>query len=164
MTRVSALARTGGAVAFCLVAGACSIGAPAAFTVTGASVDPAYTCPFGAADNAYDLHGIVRVRNGTSSTVTIDAVTAVLTLASVHGPWLEPVGATYDPGAVVVSPTAVRPTSSTALSVTIHSSCTNGKGQSTVTSYADYSVALTITTSSGRFRIVSGNRHRIIPA
>jgi hypothetical protein len=147
----------------CLVA-ACSIGAPTTFTVVGASVDSTHTCPFGTDNAAYDMHGIVDVRNGTSGTVTVKSVAALITLTAVHGTWLESVGSTYDPGAVTFTPTSVPAGSSTSLKLTMRSACTNGKGPGTSTSYGEYSVALTITTSTETYRIVSGNRHRIIPA
>ena len=152
------------AIGVSLIAGACSIGAPAAFVVTGASIDSAHTCPFGAIDVPYDLHGTIDVRNGTSGTVTIQSVTALMTLAAVKGAWLEPVGTVYDPGTVTVAPTSLAAGATGTLKLTMHSSCSNGKAPSTVTSYADYSVALTVATSGGTFKIVSRHRHRIIPA
>ena len=143
---------------------ACSAGAPSTFTVNGASVDSAYTCPYGARNAAYDLHGKVDVRNGTSNRVVITSVGAILTLVDVHGGWLEPVGDRYDAGEVAFSPTSVGAGASAALRVTIPSACTNGKVQTRTTSYGDYSVMLTIITSTGTYRVQSANRHRIIPA
>lgn len=146
------------------VLAACSIGAPSTFTVTGATVDSAYTCPFGSDNARYQLHGTVNVRNGTSATVTIKSVAAVMTLAEVHGSWLERTGSTYDAGEVDFTPATVPAGSTTSLKVTIPSYCTNGKAPGTGTSYGDYSVRLTIAASTGTYKVVSGNRHRIIPA
>lgn len=143
---------------------ACSVGTPTTFGVVGASVDSAYTCPFGANNAPYDLHGIVDVRNGTSSTVTIKSVAAVMTLTAVHGTWLERAGSKYDAGMVTFTPTTVTAGRSTSLTLTIPSFCTNGKAPGNGTSYGEYSVALTITASTGTYRIVSTNHHRIIPA
>ena len=142
---------------------ACSIGSPSTFTIAGASVDSAYTCPFGADNAPYDLHGTVDVRNRTSSTVTIRSVAAEMTLAAVHGSWLERLGSRYDAGAVAFTPTSVSAGGSRSLTLKIPSACTN-KMPGTGTSYGDYSVELTITTSTGTYRVTSGNRHRIIPA
>jgi hypothetical protein len=151
-------------LALACLAAACSIGAPTTFGVIGASVDSAYTCPFGADNAPYDLHGIVDVRNGTSSTVAIESVAAVMTLAAVHGTWLERLGARYDAGTVTFTPTSVAAGRSTSLKLTIPSFCTNGKTPGNGTSYGEYSVALTITASTGTYRVVSSNHHRIIPA
>jgi hypothetical protein len=164
MAAVSTLTKSSLALAFAALAAACSIGAPPTFDVTGASVDSAYTCPFGSNDARYDLHGTVDVRNGTSSTVTITSVGAVMTVASVHGSWLERPGSTYEAGTVNFTPTTVSAGGSTSLHLTIPSSCTNGKAPGTGTSYGEYSVALTITASTGTYKVVAGNHHRIIPA
>jgi hypothetical protein len=164
MAAISRLTKSSLAMAFATMAAACSIGAPTTFDVTGSSVDSAYTCPFGSNNAGYDLHGIVDVRNGTSSTVTITSIGAVLTLASVHGSWLERPGSTFDAGTAAFAPTTVSPGSSTSLRLTIPSFCTNGKAPGTGTSYGEYSVALTITASTGTYKVVAGNHHRIIPA
>lgn len=164
MAAVSTLTKSSLLLAFATLATACSIGAPTTFAIVGASVDAAYTCPFGATDAAYDLHGVVDVRNGTSSTVTVKSVSAVMTLASVHGSWLERPGSTYDAGAVAFTPTTVPAGGSSSLKVTIPSLCTNGKAPGTGTSYGEYSIALTITASTGTYKVVAGNHHRIIPA
>lgn len=132
--------------------------------VVGASVDSSYTCPFGANNAPYDLHGTIELRNGTSGTVTIKSVSAVMTLASVHGSWLESPGSSYDAGAVTFTPASLAAGSSTSLRVSIPSFCTNGKAPGFGTSYGEYAVGLTIAASTGTYSIVSGNRHRIIPA
>jgi hypothetical protein len=54
--------------------------------------------------------------------------------------------------------------SMSSLTVSIPSTCTNGKVPSSGSSYADYSVAFTLFTSSGRHTISSQNRHRIVAA
>lgn len=164
MATVRTLTRSSLVLALASLAAACSIGASNTFEITGASVDSTYTCPFGADNATYDLHGIVDLRNGTSSTVTIRSVTAVMTVAAVHGNWLERVGSKYDAGTVTFTPASVSAGGSASLKLTIPSSCTNGKTPGTVTAYGEYSVGLTIATSTGTYRVVSGNRHRIIPA
>jgi len=164
MAAVSTLTRSSFVLALAGLAAACSIGSPTTFGIVGASVDSSYTCPVGADNAPYDLHGIVDVRNGTSSTVTIESVAAVMTLALVHGNWLERPGSTYDAGEATFTPTSVSAGSSTSLRLTIPSFCTNGKTPSASASYGEYSVALTITASTGTYKIVSTNRHRIIPA
>lgn len=139
----------------------CSGGAPATLSLTGASVDPSYTCPAGSVDAPYSLHGAIDVRNGTSSRVTINSVTAVLTLAAVRGPWLEKPGDRYEAVAVTASLSTLGAGSSASIEVVIPSSCTKGNASSQA-SYGDYSVGFTVTTSSGTFRIESANRHRIV--
>jgi hypothetical protein len=154
--------RKGAALLVLLASAAgCSIGAPATLSLTGASVEPSYTCPAGSVDAPYSLHGVIDVHNGTSKSVTIQSVTAVMTLAAVKGPWLEKVGETYKASEVMTSLTSLGAGSTAPMEVVIPSSCTKGKagGES---SFGDYSVGFTVTTSSGTYRIESGNRHRIV--
>lgn len=146
------------------MAGGCSIGAPSTFTVNTASVDATYTCAAGAANAPYNLNATIDVRNGTSSTVTIKSVAAVMTLAAVKGSWLERVGDKYDAVGVTVSPQTVGAGSSASLKVTVPSACTNGKTPTAGASYGDYSVLFTIATSSGTHPIASQNRHRLVAA
>jgi len=143
---------------------ACSGSTPAGVTQKTASVDPSYTCPAGATDAPYILHGVLALSNGSSSTVTIKSVTAVMTVAAIKGPWLERVGDKYEAPGVTASPTTVAAGGSALIQVTIPSSCTRGKTTGSESSYGDYSVGFTVTTSSGAFRIDSGNRHRIVAA
>lgn len=147
-----------------LVACGCAVGAPSTFTLNSASVDGSYACPLGAANTPYNLQATIDVRNGTSSTVTIKSVSAVMTLAAVKGGWLERLGDKYQAGAVTFSPTTVEAGSSTSLRVTIPSACTNGKAPAATAVYGDYSVALTVATSAGTQTISTRNRHRIVAA
>lgn len=142
-------------------AAGCSGGAPATFTLTRASVDSSYTCPSGAIDAPYSLHALIDVLNGTSSTVTIKSVTAVMTLAAVKGPWLEKLGDRYEADGVTPSLSTLGAGSSASMEVVVPSSCTQGK-TGAESGYGDYSVGFTVTTSSGTYRIESGNRHRIV--
>ena len=144
--------------------GGCAIGAPSTFTLNSASVDQSYVCPTAANDLPYKIHATIGVRNGTSSSVTIESVEVVMTLAAVKGGWLEHVGDQYDAAGVTVSPGAVGAGNATSLAVTIPSACTNGKLPISGGSYADYSVAFTVATSAGTHTIVSSNRHRITAA
>jgi len=136
-------------------------GAQANFTLTRASVDSSYTCPAGAIDAPYSLHGVIDVHNGSSSTVTIKSVAAVMTLAAVKGPWLEKLGDRYEAAGVTSSLSTLGAGSSASIDVVIPSSCTKGK-TSGESSYADYSVGFSVVTSSATYRIESGNRHRIV--
>jgi hypothetical protein len=164
MGEVSRLAKlTPLVLIICTVTG-CSFGAPSTFTLDNASVDQSYVCPTAANDLAYAVHATIDTRNGTSSTVQIKSVAAVMTLAAVKGGWLEHVGEKYDAGAVTFSPNTVGAGSTATLKVTIPSTCTNGKVPSSGSSYGDYSVILTVATSSGTHTIVSQNRHRIVAA
>lgn len=142
------------------VTAGCS-GAQSSFTLTRASVDSSYTCPAGAIDAPYSLHGVIDVHNGTSSTVTITSVTAVMTLAAVRGPWLERLGDRYEAAGVTSSLSTLGAGSSASIEVVVPSFCTRGmtSGES---KYGDYSVGFAVVTSSGIYRIESGNRHRII--
>jgi hypothetical protein len=146
------------------VTSGCSIGAPSTFTLNSASVDATYVCPTGAADARYDLNATIDVHNGTSSTVNIKSVAAVMTLAASKGSWLERVGDKYEATAVTVSPQAVGAGSSASLKVTVPSACTNGKTASNSgdVSYGDYAVMFTVATSSGTHAIQSQNRHRLV--
>jgi hypothetical protein len=146
------------------IAGGCSIGAPSTFTLNGASVDTTYTCPPGASNAPYFLVATIDVHNGTSSSVTIKSVAAVMTLAAVKGSWLEPVGDRYEASGITFAPRTVAANSSASLKVVVPSACTNAKTPSAGPNYGEYSVALTVATSSGSHTIESGNRHRIVAA
>lgn len=148
-----------GAVA-CLVA-ACSNGQPGSFAVTGASVDPTYSCPGGANNARYGLHATVNVRNGTSHTVTIQSVSAEMKLVAVQGTWLEKVGDLYDAGDGTFSPSSVVAGSNAALNVTITSACTSDRYESGRSSRGDYAVTLHLLTSAGQFSVTANNRHEI---
>jgi len=146
------------------LAAGCAIGAPSTFALNSASVDSTYSCPLGAANARYDLRATIDVRNGTSSTVTIKSVSAVMTLAAIKGGWLEPVGAKYQASDVTFSPSTVGAGSDASLKVTIPSACTSGKTPNPSVIYGEYSVALTVETSAGTHTITARNRHRIIAA
>jgi hypothetical protein len=164
MAEVSRAAKVGLILLFAAIAGGCSIGAPSTFTLNGASVDTTYTCPAGAANAPYFLVAAIDVRNGTSSSVTIKSVAVVMTLAAVNGSWLERVGDTYEATGTTFAPGTVGANTSTSLKVVVPSACTNGKTPTAGFSYGEYSVALTVATSSGTHTIESTNRHRIVAA
>jgi hypothetical protein len=109
------------------IASGCAIGAPSTFTLDSASVDQSYVCPAAANDLPYKVHATIGVRNGTSSSVRIESVEVVMTLAAVKGGWLEHVGDKYDAAGVMVSPDSVGAGNTASLAVTIPSTCTNGK-------------------------------------
>jgi hypothetical protein len=164
MGEVSRLAKTAPLLLLIAIVNGCSIGGPSTFALNSASVDESYVCPTAANELLYKIHATIGVQNGTSSSVTIRSVAVVMTLASVKGGWLEHVGDKYDPIGVTVSPETVSAGSAASLNVSIPSTCTNGKVPSSGSSYADYSVAITLFTSSGRHTISSQNRHRIVAA
>jgi hypothetical protein len=147
----------------CLMA-ACSAGQPSTFSLTGASVDPAYWCPGGASNAPYDLHATIDVHNGTNKAVSIQSVTAEMKLTAVNGTWLEKVGDRYDAGSATYAPSIVAASSSAALKVTIPSACTSGKYGASVSSYGNYEVTMHLTTSSGVFSIAAQNQHQILAA
>ena len=155
-------AKVGLLVLFAGAVGACSIGSPSTFTLNSASVDPEYACPAGTDKRPYALHATIEVRNGTSNGVAIKSTAAVLTLAAVKGGWLDHVGYKYKAEGVTFSPASIGAGSPASVNVTIPSACTNGKRASDGSSYGEYSVTLTVTTSSGRYTIDSKNRHRIV--
>jgi len=145
-----------------LLATGCSSSSSNAFAVTAASVDASYLCPSGSSNSSYDVHATVHVHNPTSSAVAIESVAAEMTLVAVKGGWLEKVGDKYDPAKVSFTPYSAPAGGDTTLDVTIGSSCTNGKGGAT--SYGDYRLALTVTTSSGTYSVTARNNHRIATA
>jgi hypothetical protein len=149
------------AVVAVLFAAACSSGQPATFAVTGASVDPTYWCPGGASNAHYDLHATVSVHNGTGAAVTIESVTAQMTLVAAQGAWLEKPGDRYDAGAATFSPSSVTAGSSSTVKVTIGSACTSDTYGSGGSSYGDYSVTIVLVTSAGRYSVTAGNQHEI---
>jgi hypothetical protein len=141
----------------------CGFG-PATFNLNNASVDALFACPRGSNNAPYNLHASTGAHNGTSSSVTIKTVTAVLTVASVHGTWLEQVGSKYNAGEVSFKPTRIDAGSDATLKVIIPSACTNNSGATSGTSYADYEVTLTVVSSAGTNRIDAQNKHRITAA
>ena len=147
-----------------IVAAACSGSQPSTFGLSSASTDPTYWCPGNANNAPYDVHASISMRNGTPSTVTITAVTALMTLEHVGGMWLEKVGDAYDAGTASFAPTTVKGGSNATLKVKFRSACTSpayGTGES---SYADYKITLRVTTSAGSYSISSANLHRILAA
>jgi hypothetical protein len=141
----------------------CGFG-PSNFALDSASVDSTYQCPTGASNSEYDLHATIHANNGTSNTVSIKSVVAVMTLVAVKGMWLERLGDRYTASNVTFTPSNVGSGASATLHVTIPSACTNAKAPTAGSSYGEYSVQLTVATSAGTFAIQSGNRHRIVPA
>ena len=153
--------RLWGLVAILLSVNGCG-GSDAAFTLRNATVDASHACSSGASNSPYDLHATIDSHNGKSSSVSIKTVSAIMTLAAVHGGWLQQVGYRYDAGSVLFAPDRVGAGSSATLKVTVPSACTNHSKSGGPLSYGDYSVALTVATSAGTFKIESGNRHRLI--
>jgi hypothetical protein len=146
-----------------LLGASCGFGS-GTFNLNNASVDTRFACPRGSNNAPYNIHASTGAHNGTSSSVTIKTVTAVLTVASVHGSWLEQVGSKYDAGQVSFRPSSIGAGSDATLTVTIPSACTNNSGATSGTSYADYAVTLTVVSSAGTNRIDAKNRHRITAA
>jgi hypothetical protein len=149
------------AAAILLVVTGCG-GSTPAFTLSDASVDAIYPCPSGANNAPYAVHATVTGHNGTSSLVSISAVSAVMTVAAVHGGWLQTVGSKYNAANVAFAPDSIGAGSGATLNLTISSACTNLATSPGTLSYADYSVSFKVTTSAGTFSIDSKNRHRII--
>ena len=133
-------------------------GSTAQFTLSDATVDPNHPCPSGSNNAAYDVHATVTGRNTTSSPVSISAVSAVMTLAAVHGGWLQGVGSKF----LVVTPDRVGAGSTATLNLTIPSACTNLAKSPGSDSYGDYSVTFRFVTSAGTYTVSSKNKHRII--
>jgi hypothetical protein len=149
-------------VAASALVASCGFG-PSTFVLNSASVDPSHQCPTGVTNSEYDLHATIQVTNGTSNSVSIQSVDAVMTLVAVKGTWLEQLGDKYTAPNVTFTPSSVGSGANATLQVTIPSACTNGKAPTGGSSYGEYSVALTVDTSAGKYTIQSGNRHRIVP-
>ena len=132
--------------------------------MSGASVDATYFCPGGASNARYDLHAKVDVHNGTSSEVTIQSISAEMTLVAVQGAWLEKVGDRYDAGDGTYSPKTVRAGSSGSIAVTVSSACTSDRYESGGSSRGDYSVTVHLVTSAGTYSITARNHHEIVAA
>jgi hypothetical protein len=150
------------AAAGLLLVSACSSSTPATFALESASVDPTYYCPGGANNAAYDVHATVKVHNGTSKAVTIDSVTAQMTVASVKGPWIEKVGERYNTDGVKFAPATVAAGGGSSVKLTIPSACTSGKYGTGTSSSAYYTVTVHLATSVGRFAITAANQHEIV--
>ena len=152
--------RGGGWALVVVLLSSCGFGSTAEFTLSNANVQPNYVCPSSTSNTPYELQARITAYNGTSNSISIKSVSAVMTLAAVHGGWLQQVGYKYDAGTAVFAPDHVGAGSTATLEVTIHSAC-RSKTSGTL-SYADYSVELTAATSAGTFKITSRNPHRII--
>lgn len=100
--------------------------------------------------------------NGTSSSVTLKSVTAVMTLVAVKGPWLEKVGDRYLPSGIITYISTLAAGASTSAEVIIPSSCTRAATTATEAIYGEYSVGFTVTTNAGTYSVLSSNHHRII--
>ena len=150
------------AIAAAVIATAgCSSGPSPTFSLSNASVDQGYTCPAGATNARYDVHGTIHAQNSTSKAVTIAGIDATMTLAAVKGGWLQKIGDRYDAGNATFTPDSVRAGASTTINVTFSSACTGRVASGPVAS-ADYKVTFTLSTSAGRFKIDSKDRHQII--
>jgi hypothetical protein len=143
---------------------ACSSGQPSTFSLSGASVDPTHWCPGGSINAPYDLHATIEARNGKSSAVTVQAVTASMTLEGITGSWLEKIGDKYEADKVQFSPSTVAAGATTKLNVTFSSACTSGAYNAGTSSQGDYVVTMHVTTSAGQYSISASNRHSIVAA
>lgn len=147
-------------VGLALMLDACGFGS-STFSLSNANVDASYSCPDKANNARYDVNATIDAHNGTSKPVTIQSVDAVMTLTAVHGIWLQKIGDRYDAGSATFTPTSVGSGASTKLKVKVPSACTHGQG-ATGASYGEYSIAFTVATSAGKFKVTSQNRHRIL--
>ena len=150
------------ALAILVVASGC--GESSNFSLSNAKVDLNHACASAVNNASYDLHATVEMHNGKSSSVSITSVSAVMTLSAVHGGWLQQVGYQYEAQNLAFTPDHVGAGAGATLKVTVPSACTNQSPNGGPVSYADYSVALTVITSAGTFKIGSSNKHRIIAA
>ncbi|HKC20586.1 MAG TPA: hypothetical protein VKE27_13260, partial [Candidatus Dormibacteraeota bacterium] len=141
---------------------ACSSPSQSSVSLTAASVDPTYYCPGGANNASYDLHAKVKLHNGTTTAVTITAVTAQMTVAASKGAWLEKIGDRYDAGNTRFSPSTVAAGRDATLDLTIPSACTSGKYGTGNSSSADYDVTVHLATSAGKLTITAANQHEIV--
>jgi len=157
------LKRVAGVIAITALAISCGSGS-GDFTLSNATVDPNHACASGATNAPYNILVTVDSHNGRSSSVSIRNVSAVLKLAAVHGGWLQPVGYEYDAQNLAFAPDHVAAGASATLTVTVPSACTNKSSSGGPVSYADYSVAVTVATSAGTFKIGARNKHRLIAA
>jgi hypothetical protein len=149
------------AIAALIATAGCSSGSSPTFSVNNATVDQSYTCPAGANNARYDVHGTIDAHNSTSKAVTISGIDATMTLAAIKGGWLEKIGDRYDAGNGTFTPDSVGAGASTTINLTFSSACTGRVASGPVAS-GDYKVTFTLSTSAGRFKIDSKDRHQII--
>jgi len=149
------------AIVAAIVMVGCSSGSSPTFSLGSASVDQSYTCPAGANNARYDVHGTIDSHNTTSKAVTISSIDATMTLAAVKGGWLERIGDRYDAGNATFTPDSVGAGASTMINVTFSSACTGRVAGAPVAS-GDYKVTFTLSTSAGSFKVDSKDRHQII--
>jgi hypothetical protein len=151
-------------LAVVLLASACSGGQPSTFALGPAAADPTYWCPGNARNAPYDVHATVSAHNGTSSAVTIIAITAQMTLQDVDGTWLEKTGDSYNAGVASFTPRTVKAGGSQTIAVKFQSACTSAAYGAGGSSFGDYRITLHIATTAGSYSISAGNLHRILAA
>jgi hypothetical protein len=84
-------------------------------------------------------------------------------VAAVKGGWLQKVGDKFDAGNVTYTPTSIGPGSSATIAVAIPSACT-GRAAGSPAAWGEYAVTFAITSSEGKFKVDSQNKHRIVTA
>lgn len=146
----------------CALVSGCAVGQPSTFSLTGAGVDATHVCAVGSSDTPYTLHATVDVSNRTSGTVTIRSVSATLTLKSVKGTWLEPVGERYSATEVQYAPQTIAADTTRTLTLSIPSSCTDPRPGAQGASYGEYAVEISLATSAGTFDVGAHGLHRIV--
>jgi hypothetical protein len=127
--------------------------------VTNAHMDSQFSCPKGSKDLGYDAHGTLQVDNQTSHTLTIKSIASAATVVKVSGLWGGKVGDKSGADNLTFSPKTIASGSKATVKFSSPWNCSNAGGNAQT--YADFSVVITVVTSSGTYK-VSSNNHRIL--
>lgn len=110
-----------------------------------------FVCPEAASSYQYTMNISVEADNQSSSTITIKSAATSATATKLVGKWDFSVGAKSGDPNVSFSPRSIGAGSKTRLNLKTGWTCTNttpGAG-----AYADFSIVLTLSTSSGKYSI-----------
>ena len=140
----------------------CGIG-DSKFSLSGAHVlDSVYTCPIPSNHRSYDINGTVAANNPTGKPVSISSVSTVMTVVAKTPDWSAAVGDTYETADISFSPKSIGSGSKATLKFAIPGWCSDSQHTGRTDTHADYTVAVTVVTSTGTFKLNTNNRHRLV--
>lgn len=120
--------------------------------LSNAHISPtSFSCPTSANSFQYPMNITVDADNESSSAITIRSAATDTTVTKLSGIWSMAVGAKSGDQNLAFTPSSIGAGSKTTVKLKTTWSCTNtSPGPST---YADFSIVLTLTTSNGKYSI-----------
>src|SRR2546425_8348672 len=132
-------------------------------TLSNAQVGPSsFNCPANATNYDYSLKGSVDADNQTSQNIAIKSMATDATVTKLNGPnWQISVGQKSGDDQLSFSPKSVNSGSKTTIKFTSGWTCTH-PGTSPADTYADFSLVLSVVTSSGTYKVnLPGHRMKM---